>query len=242
VGGGNLSALFAGLDSTDLAEGLPAGHIDHSPWFGIELPDTVKVGIGGTRKGTFEETDYVFTMRLADRLTGRYVVDEPADLDAWQAWLASIDPDQPAGLSIAAITDPATWTILDGGRKHLDDSIAWRFHLVVGGKDVVFMRKDSTPAWEAWTYLRSALGQLPDGAFAPGLDPDGCRARLFGMLDTFHVLVEASFFDRAREEVDRMKELCEEWLVPDHRLTPATLGALRKVARLLGPAAEEGAR
>ncbi len=53
------------------------------------------------------------------------------------------------------------------------------------------------------------------------------------MLDTFHVLVSGSFFARARREVEGMRARCEEWLVPGHRMTAATVGALRKVEALL---------
>ncbi len=233
VGAFSLGDLFPGLEVEELAGDLPAGYVDHAPWFGLDLPETVQMGFGALERETLEESNYVFTMRLADAPSGAYVVEEPADLAAWQAWLASIDPEREMGVSIGAVTDPASWRILDGDRRHLNESVAWRFHLVVGGRDVVFMRKDSTPAWEAWTYLHSAFGQLPDDAFAAGLDPARCRAELFSMLDTFHVLVEGSFFDRARAEVEAMLERCEAWLVPGHRLTDPTLGALRKIDHLL---------
>ena len=229
-----LIALLASLQQ-------PMGRLGHEPWFGLDLPEMIQVGIGATDATTGERSNFVFGMQLDGADDASYTADSSFDAEAYRLWASHIDWSGEVGVSIAAITDPAGWRILDGDLRHLEESTGWRFYLLPedGSEAIELGRSDSLPAWEAWTYLRSTIAELPDDAFQPGLDAPALRAQLHGTLDTFHMLMNAGAFERAREELEAMTTRSEEWLVPGHRDTAPTLGAMRKIEALLTPA-EEG--
>ncbi len=230
---GQIEMKDLGLVAESSARPLLRG--SYASWFRFEPDAEIRAALEATMADTGDKETFPVRFLLHSKESIVYAPDESFDAQAFHAWLKRLDRDRPVHLYAAAQNDPATYSIVDGNRKHLNESMVKAYTIDLGdGTWVPVYTSDSTLAWEMLVYLRSAVGEMENAAFLA--DSHEVQGRLFSMLETMDLLVKASDFDGAARVVDDLLSRGENgWLDPHNPNAESTLCAFRKLRSLLAP-------